>query len=313
MTTFEHPVPTTTVHQQRIRLFQPTRRPILLRNAVAETAFGKITLINAKIGQAHADVLESIMFCAERKGQTADQRIKLLVDPFQVQKRAGLSSRKQLDQLLTELLAAVVQFEIPAKNCRHTGHLIDHVVEATKQNGEAVLRRNPLGGNRPVWRVELGRALTELIDADIWVSYDPARISSMRHGISQAVARHVLTHHRQPTGGWFIDTLVDAVAGQLSDQQIRDRRRELHADADRLGQLGILVTGNRIQKIKGVEQTPDAVEQTLDAVEQTLGAWSKPSGEAVFSDYPERRLDAAAVKKSKEHRAPRGGGRKHEL
>ena len=220
------------------------------------------------------------MFCAEKKGQMEDGRIKLLVDPYRVQKKARQSSRKQLTALLDELLAVVVHVNVSARQCKSKGHLIDHVTEATTSAGVAIKRANPLGGDRVLWRVEIGKVLTELINSDIWVGYDPQVIAGLRHGISQAVARHVLTHSHQPRGGWVMDSIINAVSGCLSADKFRDRRRELRSDVGTMNKLGIIIDGDRVRR---VEQTPDIVEQTPGSVEQTPGVWSKPPVSAGFS------------------------------
>lgn len=89
--------------------------------------------------------------------------------------------------------------------------------------------------------------------------------------ISQAVARHVLSHRTQPVGGWHIDTLIAAVtagAVQAGSTAIRDRRREVLRDAPALLESGLLIDGSRVLKVEAVEPLKP------DRVEHKPGAWS---------------------------------------
>ena len=93
----------------------------------------------------------------------------------------------------------------------------------------------------------LGKVLCRLVDSDLWISRDPYPIAAMRHGISQAVARHVLSHKEvSPKGGWRLDGLLASVAGPLSAQQQRNRRREIHQDVEALLRLGINLHDGRV-------------------------------------------------------------------
>ncbi|MGC9127819.1 MAG: hypothetical protein ACP5GA_03695, partial [Acidithiobacillus sp.] len=44
-------VPTSTVHQARLRIFQPTRRPVALEQVI-ETSWGRIR-VKGRLGQQH--------------------------------------------------------------------------------------------------------------------------------------------------------------------------------------------------------------------------------------------------------------------
>jgi len=275
MTTSKPPFPTATTHMIRLRLFQPTRRPVMLTGAPIETPWGKIKLWG-RLGQQHADVLDAICFEREKKATLEDGRIKLLVDPARVRRRANIKSGTQFQTILKELEQAVIEIVEPA-HLACSGHLIDHIDYAMR-NGTPITRYNPLtGGERPLWRVELGKALCKLVAGDIWLGYDPAPIARLDRGIAQAIARHVLSHKAEPRGGWTLDGLITSVAGQLDEQSMRDRRREVRKCAAALAEVGIIIEGDRVRL---VEQKPDSVEQKPDSVEQKPGAWSKSLGEA---------------------------------
>lgn len=50
-------LPTSTVAQHRVRLFQPTRRPKAQGSQMVKTNFGMVT-VTGRLGQGHADLLE---------------------------------------------------------------------------------------------------------------------------------------------------------------------------------------------------------------------------------------------------------------
>ena len=88
--------------------------------------------------------------------------------------------------------------------------------------------------------------------------------------ISQAVARHVLSHRTQPVGGWHIDTLIAAVTAgtvQAGSTAIRHRRREVLSDAPALLESGILIDGGRLR----VKHKPDSVQHKPDSVQHKPG------------------------------------------
>jgi hypothetical protein len=287
-------IQTTSVIPARVRLFQPTQRPVKTQSEWLQTQWGRCK-VSGQLGQRHADALEALLYCAEKRRKEDSGTIKLLVDPARVrqslsnstgehaQKRAKERNAKArayrrpyswegLWKLLFELRAATV--EIETQKVRIMGGIIESV-EATKVEK----RIDPLTRQeRSLWTVRLGKAWTELMQRDIELRYDPAPIVRLGSGISQAVARHVLTHRTAPTGGWHIDTLVEAVVGTLEpgSQTLRDARRRLRADAIGLERMGIVIDRDRVHRVAQapdenddtVAQAPDTVAQAPDTVAQ---------------------------------------------
>jgi hypothetical protein len=240
------PFPTTTAHLIRLCLFQPTRRPVELRGERIDTPWGRVKLWG-RLGQQHADVLEAICYEREKKADLEDGRIKLLVDPARVKKRADVTSGTQFRSILKELECAVIEIGAPA-HLACSGHLIDHIEPATGGDGTRITRYNPLTmGARPLFRVELGKAFCKLVVGDIWIGYDPALVARLDRGIAQAIARHVLSHKSPPRGGWIMDRMIQTVAGDLNEIAVRHRRREMRESAERLREIGIIVEGDRIR------------------------------------------------------------------
>jgi hypothetical protein len=232
----------------------------MLAGAPIETPWGRIKLWG-RLGQQHADVLDAICFEREKRADLEDGRIKLLVDPSRVRRRAGITSGTQFQAILKELEQAVIEIVEPA-HLACSGHLIDHIDYATRSDGTRITRHDPLtGGERALWRVELGKALCTLVAGDIWLGYDPAPIARLDRGIVQAIARHVLSHKSGPRGGWTLDGLIRAVAGELDSKAMRDRRLECRKQAAQLEAIGIIIDSDRVRR---VEQKPGGVEQKLD-------------------------------------------------
>jgi hypothetical protein len=218
--------------------------------------------------------MEAICYEREKKADLEDGRIKLLVDPARVRRRANITSGTQFQTILKELEQAVVEIVEPAR-IACSGHLIDHIDFATRSDGARITRPDPLrGGERALWRVELGKALCKLVAGDIWVGYDPSPIARLDRGISQAIARHVLSHKTAPRGGWTMDGLITTVAGPLDEYALRHRRHEIRKDAAALAALGVVIDGDRVS----VQQKPGAVQQKPGAVQQKPGACSKSPG-----------------------------------
>lgn len=237
--------PTTTVTPARVRLWEPTQRPTRRTGAWIETAWGRCR-VTGRLGQRHADLLESMLARAEA-WRERDGRIELLVDPARV--RRALSDKQHSGESvrgwLDDLMAALVEIETP--DWRIIGHIIDTVRMSRRT------RPDPLrpGQRRHLWVVTLGDAMCELLRRDAWLRYDPVPIARLRHGISQAIARHILSHSRTPASGWDLDGLIHAVAGELSSQGRRDARRRLREDAEGLAALGIELRDGRVRLADG--------------------------------------------------------------
>jgi len=244
---------TSTAVQSRVVLYQPSQRPTLRTGEWMETSYGRCR-VTGRLGQRHADVLEAIMYCAEKTRTVSDGGVELLVDPAQIRKTLSDSrySFKQIEKLIVDLRVATITIEVPKFDFPIIGGLIDHVIPS------AMTRPNPLNGRagtRALWRVRLGVAYVTLLKGDVKVYYDPTPIARLECGISQAVARHVLSHKVGPKGGWYVDTLIVAVAGEISGQAMRDARRYLQGDEGGLREMGIILEGDRIKR--GVAQPPD--------------------------------------------------------
>lgn len=249
-------LPTTTVAPARLRLCQPTQRPTYRTGEWVTNSWGQCRVIG-RFGQRHQDLLDVFLWTMEASRETDDGAIELLVDPATVRRVMSDSvySMDGLKKLIQELRA--VTLELKTSKLEIVGGLLDHVTWS------AATKRNPLvavGGVRDLswcdpatcdparhlWRVRLGMGLAELLRHDLPLHYDPTSIIRLQNGISQAVARHVMSHASQPHGGWKVDGLIEAVAGELTADALRNRRREIRIDAPALSEIGIILDEDRV-------------------------------------------------------------------
>jgi len=245
-------IPTTTVHQARLQVFQPTRLP---KDCVREieTSWG-VAKIDGKLGQVHADIVESIFYYADRTIKLEDGRVVITVDPYKIKKSVGGGkeySYQTINKRIDEIMKALVKLEIYATEQEVTAHIIDKVVKSKR------MLYNPINGSkgskRHMWEVTISNEFMQLIREDLPLHYDPLPIAKLDTGIGQAVARHILTHKSEPKGGWIIDNILIAVGVNCNKtQEIRNRRRDIKNDAPNLAKLGIFIENNRIRKQKRV-------------------------------------------------------------
>ncbi len=249
----------------RLRVFQPSIRPVARTGDWIETSWGRCK-VTGRLGQRHADLLEAILFCAEKRRDEDAGTIKLLVDPARV-RRVMSDDRYSLEQcwtLLRELRAATVELDTP--KLRIMGGVVESAEYTKKET-----RIDPLtGAQRRLWTVRLGKGWAELMRLDLAASGDPSPVARLEHGISKAVARFVLTHSatHQPRGGWRLDTIINAVAGDVPEGDMRNMRRRLRAEAPSLRAVGVEIYGDRARR---VSQPPDGVSQPPDGVSQPPG------------------------------------------
>lgn len=239
---------TTTAHQSRLQMFQPTRRPKHSMITI-ETTWGTAK-VHGRIGQGHADILESIFWNAEQHRMLPDGRLQMLVDPYKLRMSAGGDklSGAQLEKLIKELMAVVIDMRVKSTGLRCLGHIIDTVVESKI---DAPTRPGAMGGfERKMLKVDIPESFMQLMMGDVQLRYDPAPISQLTTGVAQAIVRHIRTHKHEPAGGWTVDGLIEVVGAGKTAKEMRDRRGDLKEDAGGLKELGLLLEDGRIKKIE---------------------------------------------------------------
>lgn len=250
-------MPTTTALQARLPIFQPTDRPVTTAGGGewTVTSWGRVR-IAGRLGQRHADCLQALLHTALARRSTDDGSIELLVDPAAV--RRTMSARGysglRLETLMRELRTCTIDLQAPALEAPWIlGGLLDHVEKSPKTAPD------PLGGVRHLLRVRLGKPLAILLQNDLLFTYDPAPIARLRHGITKAVVRHAKTHRDEPDGGWILDHLIAAVGGAAGGTALRNRRREIVADAPSLPACGVALVDGRLHFVENAPQPPASV------------------------------------------------------
>jgi len=236
-------LPTSTANQARLQVYQPTRRPTW-QSRVIENAWGRAT-IRGKVGQVHADIVESICRLA-RDHRLIEQtgHLQVLVDPYQVRLSVGGGKPYSADTLwnmLTELREVSITVEIPSRGIKVLGGILDRVEESPATEVNPLTRQE-----RHLWRVTFDPAFAALFANDLALNYDPAPLAKIETGVAQAVARHILTHRNAPQGGWKIDALIDQVGAGGDSTTVRNRRRDIHKCAESLASVGLRIEGDRI-------------------------------------------------------------------
>lgn len=263
--------PTTTVHQSRIRVFEPTRRPRHCQRDIT-TPWGTVS-VTGKLGQGHADVLEAMCHQLEDWRRTEKGAIELLIDPYKLRKTANggkVGSGTQLDVILLDLMQAILDIEIPNRRLRVRGHIVDEIVDSKiTKHSHGFGKGRKQGEERHLSKVTLGRAFVGLVGRDLLLHYDPKPIAALQNGVSQAIARHIATHKTDPSGGWYLDTLIDAVgAGEAG--KLRNRRRDVREDAEGLRCLGILIEGDRVRRENRSEKRRACTKRQIACTKRQL-------------------------------------------
>lgn len=240
-------LPTSTAHQSRLQLSQPTRRPKDVTRNI-ETPWGSGVVVG-KYGQGHVDFVEAIFRNTQRKRRSEDGGIEIIVDPYKVRMTAGGGKQiswQQMQALKMDVMRVVIDLRGNAFNSPITGHIIDQITESKIK---ATSRPGAINnGDRWLWYVKLGPAFVRFIDEDLRLYYDPTPIAALQTGIAQAIARHVATHKNQPPGGWKIDELIKAVGAGLTSKALWERRNEIKQDAEGLKVLGLTMKDGRLKR-----------------------------------------------------------------
>jgi hypothetical protein len=241
-------IPTTTVHQARLQIFQPTRRPKDCIREI-ETSWGS-AVVDGKLGQTHADMLEAIFYNAISSKKLENGDVNIIVDPYRVRISVGGGKKYSYSTLIKhskEVMKVLIELRTESTGSFVISHIIQKIIKSTVTANNPALNA---GGskNRELWQVTISNEFMELVRNDLPLHYNPLTISSLEKGVSQAVVRLILTHKEQPNGGWNLDRLLIAVGvdGENS-QEMRNRRRDIKKDTSNLSRLGIFIENSRVK------------------------------------------------------------------
>jgi hypothetical protein len=211
--------------------------------------------VKGRLGQQHQDLTETIFYTALQSHWRRDGRLQILVDPYKVRHGLGVAGQTSHEQVwitLREVMGAVIGWRYG--DVDGMGHIIDEV-ETAKVEGQNPLHpayvatreplhwRTPPQKSRTLWRVTIGAAWARLVRDDIGRYYDPRPIVALKNGVSQAVARLMLTHTRGTS-----EVLIDTALAQVkAGGRIRDRRREIEEDREGLAECGVMIDGGIVR------------------------------------------------------------------
>lgn len=245
----------TTASTVRLAICQPTRRPVL-KTWRAETKWGSAT-ITGRIGQRHADFIECSRAVAEEQGLDGAERFCCIVDPNKLRTamsegRARMEWRQMrglADDLRTCSISDLRIAARPTFGVVTAGILDSVVFEGIGQAPTRPCAR--LGGvvarggeGRDLWKVSFSEPWTALIGADLPISYRGhlPHIVALRHGVSQAVARFMLSHN---PGATYLLPEVLRIVG-VAPSVLHHRRREINEDIEGLAAAGVWVSGDEV-------------------------------------------------------------------
>lgn len=246
-------LPTSTAHQARLRIYEPTDRPKMSKREIV-SAWGTAT-VEGRLGMPHAGVMEAALYCARavrRDIQTG--RMVLLIDPHELRTHAGGSYRmgsKRLKEILRDLKSAALLLVFSVESTKYVvdGGIIDEVVWIDD------CADNPFGGRRAWMELTVAPAYAALMEDDIPRFYDPRSITSLKTAVGQAVARMMLGHSERVStpAGIKIDTLLQQVGAlKGGSATARKRRWELRRDEEGLQALGLRLQDDRLIDDRGV-------------------------------------------------------------
>ena len=230
-------LPTSTATPTRLCVFQATRRPKQITKTI-ETSYGSLT-IDGRLGQAHADLMECLMYFAEQH-RIRDGRLEVLIDPYSLRKSLGSSghqySASQIKILRADLQKAILKIETENIECHC--HILEKVVVSKICKPDP---RSWMTGERKLEYWVFSQEWTEIINKDINRYYNPLPLCNIEAGSVSAIARHILTHRFEPPGGWKLAGLLKAVDVARIASKVR---QELINHADVLAELGIKFDGD---------------------------------------------------------------------
>lgn len=241
----------TTAAQCRISIFQPTRIPVHRIDEV-ETPYGR-AVVQGRLGMRHKDFIECSKLTAVEQGIDAAGRYCCITDPNVLRTAMSIGRSRicwqQMKDLAEELRTCKIQ-DLEIYSRPGFGIITSGILDSVVYQGVGAIEARPGTrrgsgpcSSRELWKIAFSEAWTQLFQHDIQISYGGClpQIVALRHGVSQAVARFMLSH--QPGASYSIKQALEIV-GAARPETLRHRVKELLSDEEALDQMGI-----KIQKV----------------------------------------------------------------
>lgn len=231
-------IPANTV---RLAVFQPTRRPRMMTSTLMENEFGSVTM-TGQLGQRESDFYHAMLATALDCWIEGAGRLCVKVDLYRVARvlsdkpYSGALAKIHLDRLKSATLRWRSK---QRRGFEGAGNIIaDYDFAVEPGNGGPA---GPFGGNRRIYLIKFGEKWSQSVLDDIPVLYDVAAVCRFKYGITQAVAKLMLSHRQ----GWrqTLDTVLDWLL-VFERQNRRQAKRRLISEQRALCAVGIEFDGN---------------------------------------------------------------------
>ena len=235
----------------RIPVFCPVRRPKKEQQYSVETSWGSGT-ITGRLGQSHRDLLDIIINDRIGKRKNEEGDVKILIDSAEIRRKMGWSRANydQIERYVTDLMRAIVK--IQSKDGRQSamagiitkaktvvfGETPNRKGSKQSEKRQSVTEDDLQGGE--YWEITLSAEWIALMESGRTV-YD-SRILQLKNGVSQAVARFMLSHSHDGRTNMNLITVLESVN---ADPRLvsRDLCR-LKEESGKLKEIGINIDDN---------------------------------------------------------------------
>jgi len=232
----------TTESQNRVPLFEPTLKPRYGKR-VFDGKHGRL-LVEGRLGQAHKNILEAILWKKEiysffRDGK--NEYLKVLYDEEKIRKYLSQGTKYNYEtykMLLKDMILTYV--ELKTDKLEIQGTLVTEVEKSDVM--KPINSKSPvIPKETPLTTIKFGAVGTALFKEELRFTYDPKAIMNLRNGISQALVRYLRTHRDYPKAGYHLKALVENLISPLENKKWWKTREYLKEDAEQLEGLGIVI------------------------------------------------------------------------
>lgn len=227
----------------RVGVFQPTRRPVAV-SRIYKTKWGCFE-VNGRLGQAHEDFLEVAIKYALKK-EIIEGCLCISIDLSQIRKALskteGRASFTQTIKICEDLRTVqVIRKDETEKSTTFSGIISVHGFSKATKDDKSKTNKTSIrcrDGQIHYYKIKFSESWTKLLLDTLTTEYRGKllEILTLRNGITQAVARFMLTH--KPGARYRIIEVfsIVCISGRTSD-----RMRELLSEKNKLLEMGIAI------------------------------------------------------------------------
>ncbi|MBU2842580.1 hypothetical protein [Acidithiobacillus thiooxidans] len=183
------------------------------------------------------------------------RRLSVLVDPYRLRKAISAGRTMlpyaHIEKLLEDLRTAKVEMTWQDGNRHyrlHEGIIAGFVEASSKPVASGTFAQRDEEGcdqdHRSMLKITFGQAMTQMFLEDQSIHYPLASVVSMKHGLSQAIARYCLSHESVHETFDGICARVGFDLDGKAPRTVRSAKEKLRDDAAMLATMGIEVRTN---------------------------------------------------------------------